>query len=305
MNVLIVGANGFIGSNLALALSSRTDVTLSLLSRNFSQQIKSLEEEGVSFFQGDYADSKFLEKALYGQKMVYHLVSATVPSQSWETPIVEVEKNLIPTINFLNSCQKMKVAKVAFASSGGTVYGATAKECFEEDPLAPFSPYGIVKASIEYFLEYYRVSCGLEYDVFRITNPYGPMLNKEGFGVINTWVEAALNGQNIEIWGDGSASKDYIYIKDVVTLIQHSLRNLQSSGTYNVSSGKQWSLLELSEHILEVVGSDSTLVFKPGKRGDNKTTRVNNQKILSQLQGFSFTPLEKGLKQTMEFLKND
>lgn len=305
MNVLIVGANGFIGSNLAIALANHSDVRLSLLSRKFSQSLTRLEKNGVRLFQGSFTDPIILEKALYEQNLVYHLVSATVPSQSWETPLLEVEQNLIPTIKFLTYCQGMKVAKVVFASSGGTVYGATAQESSEDDPLAPFSPYGIVKASIEHFLEYFRVSGGLEYDVFRITNPYGPMLNKQGFGVINTWIKAALRGQEIEIWGDGDASKDYIYIKDVVTLIQYSLRSLKESGIFNVSSGQQFSLLELSEQILEVVGPGATLTFKSGKKSDNKTIRLSNQKILSHFEGFTFTPLKEGIVATMEYLQNE
>lgn len=298
MNVLILGANGFIGKHLTRKLLADEKVSLTAFSRNFDDDVRLLVKDGLRIVKGDFNNPLELVPALRNQDVVYHLITKSVASSSWNNPLAEIESNLIPTVKLLQLCVDMSIKKVVFTSSGGTVYGKREEVCTERDVLQPFSPYGIVKASVEYFLEYFKVKSDLAYDVYRISNPYGPGLDKPGFGVINTWLNAAINGHPINVYGDGSVSKDYIFIEDLVNFLDLSLLDIGRSEVFNISSGEISSLAEILKLIQSIVSHPVKVNYLSGGVGDNTIVRISNEKILQKRKGYLFYSLSEGVRKT-------
>lgn len=305
--VLILGANGFLGQHLSrFILKSYDNVELTLFSKTISPELENLKKiKPVTIVKGDYTDILELVPLVKNSDLVYHLISASVPSTSWVQPTLEINKNLLPTINLLRLCSDLGVEKFIYASSGGAVYGRNKAPVDEETKVLPFSPYGIVKATTEYFLEYFREKSGLNYDVYRISNPYGTGLKKIGFGVINTWLRAAQVNRPVRIFGDGTAAKDYIYVEDAVRMIAKSLEMpTDRSEIFNVCSGESTSLKKILETIIQVTGKDLEIIYEPSPKSDNKTVVLKNEKILAQFSGFQFSSLETGIRKIWEEMLN-
>ena len=189
MNVAVIGANGFIGKHLVAKLSSLTDVNVFA----FDISDTSAFDENISYKKNDLSDVKKIASDFADIDLVYFLASATIPVSSWENPLIEIEKNLIPFINFANTVATLKVKKIAFLSSAGTVYGATKQKVSETSDKNPFSPYGITKLTMENFLLYFKTRYALNFDVYRVSNVYGEGQNtSKGLGLINTLLEKII-----------------------------------------------------------------------------------------------------------------
>jgi UDP-glucose 4-epimerase len=302
-NILVLGANGFIGRYLSRALAQEKGLSLTL----FSKTIDHIRDLGnlpnVKVVKGDYTDVLGLVPIIKNADIVYHLISASVPSTSWARPTLEIHKNLLPTIHLLQLCSDLDVKKVVYLSSGGTVYGEQKGHLDESTALKPFSPYGITKVTIEYFLEYFRRKAGLNYEIYRLSNPYGIGLDKLGFGVINTWLNAAAKGEPIYLFGSGKIRKDFIYIEDAIRLLMLSLRNpLGGSHIYNISRGEAVTLNRLLSIIDSVTTIPLNIIHKTGNKSDNKLVQLDNRKILKYFPGFQFTSLEQGINQIWQVL---
>lgn len=304
--ILILGANGFIGRNISSVLAREKDVVLTLFSRSIDA-IKYLERyENVTIIQGDYTNILNLVSIIKKQDLIYHLISASVPSTSWSHPTLEVQKNLLPTLQLLKLCSDLDVKKVVYISSGGTVYGEQDGVLNESSKLQPFSPYGIIKTTIEHFFEYYRKKENLNYDIYRLSNPYGIGLEKIGFGVINTWLRAAAQNKPITVFGDGRTQKDFIYIDDAIQLMLYSVKHpLDKSDIFNISLGQTISLKQIIEVIQKVTKIDLHINYEEGLVSDNKLVKLDNSKILQYFPTFEFTSLEKGIEVVWEKVKLD
>lgn len=300
-NVLVLGANGFIGQCLSKKLADLSDVNLTLFSRKFSSETEKLKEnKNVSLVKGDLEDLLELVPVINGQDIVYHLISASVPSTSWEYPNIEIEKNLVPSINLFKLCSDLKVKKIVYVSSGGTIYGKQQGILTEESLIQPFSPYGIIKAGIEHFLEYFKIKSGLNSDIYRVSNVYGPGLNKRGFGVINTWLRAVQDNQTLKIYGN--AAKDYIYVDDVAVILTRSLELPEdTSHTFNVSMGKSYSLKEIMSFIKKITQSNPDVEVKNNMDSDNQFIELDNSKLMKQFPDLKLTSVEEGIRKIWEY----
>lgn len=298
MKVLILGANSFIGSNFLKAIQDDSTIKISTFSRAILDSpyfnVKKIQQ-----FTGDYNQREALLEALLEQDIVYNFISDSKPKTSWDRPVMEVERNLIPFINFLEVAQSAGVKKIVYPSSGGTVYGDQEGNIDEKYSLCPFTPYGIIKSSIEYFLEFSKKKYGINYDIYRITNPYGPnqSFQNSGVGVVARWVELVKSGKTIEIFGSGKIKKDFIYIDDLCELLKLSLKkDLNDSDVYNVSSGESVTLDEVIDAIRRATRSEVRVSVLDGLSSDNKRVQISNKKIMKNFPGFKFLPLDEGIK---------
>lgn len=301
MNVAIIGSNGFIGSHLTKRLAQIPDVKLFL----FGRGEHSLFNDQYSYTQLDLLNQDQITTHFATIDVVYYLASATIPSTSWDNPSVELENNLTPFISFTECIAKLQVKKIIFVSSAGTIYGPSGDKLTEESDKQPFSPYGIIKLTIEHFLNYFQVKHNLQFDIYRVSNVYGEGQNtSKGLGIINTFIENILSTHQIHIFGDGETIRNYIHVKDTVELLSHSLvSDLSKSEIYNASSNDTISINNLVMVIKEIVEENFEVIYEGKRKSDNPTIDLDNSKIVSRMPKLKFMSLQEGIKQTYQHIK--
>lgn len=301
MNVAVIGANGFIGKHLVAKLSSLPNVNVFA----FDISDKSAFDSKITYKKNDLSDSKQIASDFANIDIVYFLASATIPVTSWENPVMEMEKNLIPFINFGNIVAQLKVKKIAFLSSAGTIYGSTKQKVSETSDKNPFSPYGITKLAMENFLLYFKTRYNINFDVYRISNVYGEGQNtSKGLGLINTLLEKIISENKIKIFGNGETLRNYIYVKDVAELLSLSTTaDVVTSSTYNISSNDSLTINQIVDVIKTTVTEKFEIINEDTRLSDNSAIDLDNTKIIKAVPSFKFTPIAKGIAQTYLYIK--
>ncbi|MEW6292002.1 MAG: NAD-dependent epimerase/dehydratase family protein [Pseudomonadota bacterium] len=261
-DVLLLGG-GFIGSTLARQLSA-AGRTVHVLTRRPA----SAEFPQVHWHLGDMQDRPLLEQLLCASATVIHLASETTPGASARNPLQEAG-NLLPTLTLLDALQDYPDAHLIYFSSGGTVYGNPACLPVAEDaPLAPLSFHGAGKAAQEMFLQALRAQ-GRAVTIMRPANAYGPgQPLKAGFGLVRTVLEKIRSGQPIEVWGDGEAVRDFVYVDDVAAACVLFVDRPDDSVTYNVGSGEGCSINALIRLAGEVSERTPQVIYRAARRSD-------------------------------------
>ncbi len=303
MKVLVLGGNGFIGSHLIDRLLAGGH-KVSVFDRQPELYRDPLPE--VTYHIGDFGNRSALTQALKGIDVLFHLVSTTVPKTSNEDPAFDVSSNVVESIYLLEKCVEEGVKKVVFVSSGGAVYGTPEIVPVSEDsPTHPESSYGITKLTIEkYFALFHRLH-GLDYVIVRPSNPYGPRQNPGGSqGVIGVFLGKIAAGQTIEIWGDGEATKDYIYIEDLVEGIYRAAFVKRSARIFNLGTGVGQSLNDLVHAITKVADRPVTVVYSAKERYDVSKIWLDITRARQELDWEPVTPLDVGLEKAWAFAKS-
>lgn len=254
---LVLGGRGFIGSHLVVALLAR-GFRVRCLDRPHVQPIgeSHLGHPGFELVEADFASDNEVAEAVKDCDYCYHLVSTTLPKSSNADPVFDVESNVVGTLRLLQHAVKEGVRKVVFVSSGGTVYGTPcAVPVTESHRTDPVCSYGITKLMVEKYLGLFHQLHGLDYTVLRLANPFGEgQRTLASQGAVAVFLGKALRGETVEIWGDGSVVRDYIYISDVVDALLHSLPPSAGAHVFNVGSGRGHSLNEVLATIEVVTG---------------------------------------------------
>ena len=202
-NILLLGGGGFIGTALARRLC-KEPCHVHVLSKHFpSPKI----EPNLIFYQGELDNKEILERVLPECKTIIHLASSSTPGSSSRHPVLEADKNITPTLRFLDILQSHKDVHIIFISSGGTLYGNPKSTPVDEaHPTNPLSFHGAGKLALETFLRTFSTSSKPSTTIVRPSNVYGPgQALRFGFGVIRTMLEHVLRGTVMEIWGDGTS----------------------------------------------------------------------------------------------------
>jgi UDP-glucose 4-epimerase len=298
MNVAVIGANGFIGRHLVELLSTNPDINLSLFGRSSHSSFKNYQRI-------DLNDKKFIGDHFKNIDYVFYLASESIPANSWDKPMFEIEKNLVPFINFLECVSSIGVKKVGFLSSAGTVYGESSAAMEEESNKHPFSPYGITKLAMENFLNYFRHKNGLSYDIFRVSNVYGEGQDtSKGLGLINTLMENIIKYKRITVYGNGDNIRNYIYVKDVASLLAQMLTlDHKELNILNIASNDTLSINAIVEILRKELKQEFTVDKKEHRGSDNKAIRISNDKLKKKFPQFNFTPIQEGIKATYAHIK--
>ncbi|WP_299868625.1 NAD-dependent epimerase/dehydratase family protein [uncultured Roseobacter sp.] len=243
MKILVLGGCGFIGSHVVDVLL-REGHDVRIFDRN--EESFRLSLPGVDYRRGDFTDPVAIADALQDVDAVFHLVSTTFPSTALRDPRRDVRENLIGTQQLVEVMLDVGIKRLLFLSSGGTVYGITETVPIPEThPLRPINAYGITKVAIEHYLEMYRRTRGLSPIIVRASNPFGPRQSHTGVqGVVATFLNRIANGTPVEIWGDGTVVRDYIYVQDLARFCVQAGTS-EREGVYNAGSGQGVSLLDL------------------------------------------------------------
>ena len=308
--ILILGAAGFIGTNLSLRLLAQKK-QLVLFDREDAvwqpAVLEAVRRGQAELVCGSFAKAGEMGDSLQlsGVNTVYHLVSTTCPTNSNQDIAGEMEDNLISTIRFLDACVKAGVRKVVFLSSGGTVYGREHTGiCREEEEAFPITSYGVQKLAIEKMLYLYREMYGLDYRVIRLANPYGPYQRPNGVqGVVTTFTYRALAGLPIQVYGDGSVVRDYIYIDDAVEGILRIANGQGRYRLYNLGCGQGHTVREVIEAIKTVLGCELQVTFQPGRAVDVPVNVLDVSRYEADFGRLSCISIQAGIQRLVDFYR--
>lgn len=307
MKVIVLGGGGFLGSAIVdKFLEDGHEVRVFERPRINPYRVFS-DCEKVEWIYGDLMSVHDVNHALEGVDVVVHLVSTTLPKNSNDDPIYDVQSNLVGSLQILDAMVKQNVNKIIFISSGGTVYGDPIYLPIDEKhPNNPRVSYGVTKLAIEKYLLLYQNLYGIKANILRVTNPYGPRQRVEtAQGAIGVFLNKALRNEEIEIWGDGLVVRDYIFVSDVADAFSQALNYDGDHSIFNISSNFGVSLNDLLKTIEAQIGCHLDVQYKPSRSFDIQTSILDNNLAKSELGWSPKTPFEAGLQKTYEWFCNN
>ncbi len=321
MRVLVTGGAGFIGSHLVdrlldegedvIAIDDLSSGTLT----NLSDARRS--RTGKLTFQRINITSAALPEliAKHRPQVIFHLAAQVDVRKSVKDPINDAMVNIVGTLNVLQAAAQTGVAKVVFTSSGGCIYGepdesrlpVTEEQVFLPEAL-PESPYGVSKKIALDYLRYYRAVQDLDYTALALSNVYGPRqepaseVGLEG-QVVAIFCRKMLAGRPCTIYGDGTQTRDFVYVDDVVSALL--LARAGGSGELvNVGTGTETSVKELFDRLAALTGSRYEPIYGAPRPGELHRIAVAPTKATELLGWTPTTPLEEGLRHTVAWFKS-
>jgi UDP-glucose 4-epimerase len=302
MKTLVLGGTGFIGSYVVDQLLSNGHQV-----RVFSRVAEQFRSPlpGVDYRLADFGDVPALVESLSGIDVVFHLISTTVPETSNQDPIFDIESNLVDTVRLMQLLRDNGVRRLVYLSSGGTVYGIPETLPIpEEHPLRPICSYGIVKVAVENYLHMFQQLYGFDYVVLRPSNPYGARQGHYGVqGVIGTFLNKTLKGEELDIWGDGGLVRDFIYVKDLAGLCVAAGES-DKVGVYNAGSGRGHSIEEVRGYVEEAVGRKLVVNRRESRNFDVPKVILDINKTRHAFNWRPAVDLASGIKITWEMMTN-
>jgi len=301
MRCAVLGASGFIGINLCRSLTGRVD-TIRAFGR---RQIPPEDLAGCEWIAGDFSNPTCLPHVIDGCDVVFHLINTTTPANANVDKIAELNSNVVSTLHLLDACRETAVKRIIFVSSGGTVYGIPNEVPTPETAATnPITAYGISKLTIEKYLRLYEHLYGLQYRVLRVANPYGPYQTAQGNqGVIAAFVRRVLAGKPIEIWGDGSVTRDYIYIDDVVEALELASIHVGSGRIFNIGCGEGRTLSAIVAAIERQLEKDISIQYRPGRPVDVPVSILDSTYAMRELGWRPRTRFDDGLYSTVMWMR--
>jgi UDP-glucose 4-epimerase len=303
MRILVLGGSGFLGSHIVdKFLAEKHDVVVyDLYPERFRKS-----PSGIKFYTGDFGNVGALSELIAtGFDSVIHCVSTTTPKSSNESPEFDIQSNVIGTLYLLDICVKHNVGKLVFLSSGGTIYGDIGDQDMVDETHAvrPMCSYGVSKLTIEHYLDVYRHLRGLDYVALRLSNPYGERQSPlRALGALTVFLHRTLKSQNVEVWGDGSVTRDFIYVGDVANAVYLATLN-PVSGVFNVGTGAGLSLRDILSEIGVAVGRAPVVNWLPSRSFDVPRIVLDATKLKNATNWHCLTRLEDGVATTADWLR--
>lgn len=299
---LVLGGSGFLGLHLCEALA-KTNQPVRAFSRNLA--VSSDLPNQIEWLNGDFLNENDLHQAIQGCDIIYHLISSTVPATSNLDPTKDIQTNVCGTLKLLEIAKAEGVRKIVFVSSGGTVYGIPQSSLIPEDaPTNPICSYGITKLAIEKYLQMYHYLYGLDYCILRVANLFGERQSSaKGQGAVGTFMMKALQGEPVEIWGDGEVVRDYIYVHDVTDALIKAANHSGEQRIFNVGSGCGQSLNEVLASLETVFNRPIKRIYKPGRAVDVPVNVLDISLVKQHLQWSPKTDWIEALVKTYNWMK--
>ena len=311
--VLLTGGAGFIGSNIAKGLISHPAidkvVVLDDLSTGFEKNISDFyNHQKFSFYKGDIRDLKTCLEASKSIDIVCHQAALGSVPRSINDPITTNEVNINGTLNIFNAAKTNNIKKIVFASSS-SVYGDNPALPKKEETIGnPLSPYAVTKQTGELYARAFSRSYDINFIGFRYFNVFGPNQSPDGpyAAVIPLFILNAMQNKQSVINGDGTQSRDFTYVENVVRANINALFSnepLAWNNIYNIAFGGCTTLLELHTLIQEVAGKKIDPVFGSPRKGDISHSLADISKARKQIAYNPTVTLREGLKHTYEWFK--
>jgi len=302
--ILVTGGAGFIGSNLVDELVAKGYDVL-VLDNLSTGKIRNLEKNKnkIKFLKGDLRD--FDKKILKDVDVVFHLAAQIDVRKSVSDPVYDMDVNIKGSLNLITNALSMGVKKIIYSSSGGAIYGEPENlPADEKTPVKPICPYGASKFAVECYLNSYYKIYGLDYVALRYGNVYGIRQDPLGeAGVISIFCGRVLAGKQPVVFGDGTQTRDYVSVKDVVKMNLFAMKNTKYK-EYNVGTGKETSVNELVKILSQIFNKKINPVYANERKGEVKRICLNIDRAREE---FGFNPIELhvGIREVVDWMIND
>ncbi|MGY1681892.1 NAD-dependent epimerase/dehydratase family protein [Geodermatophilus sp. SYSU D01176] len=304
MRCVVTGAAGFVGSHLCEELLARGDTVVGVdclteyydPARKEANLLAARRHEGFRLCREDLQSAPLIE-LFRDADVVYHLAGQPGVRPSWGSDFATyVSRNVLATQAVLEAARSVELRKLVYASSSSVYGNAEAYPTAETVRPQPVSPYGVTKLAAEHLCELYRVGFGLPTVSLRLFTVYGPRQRPDM--AFSRLVSAALDGGTFELYGDGSQTRDFTYVGDVVRAMGDVARS-DFTGVANLGGGSRTSMSEVLRIVSELAG-EPTVIRRPAQRGDVRDTAADTT---TAFRGFGYVPrvgLREGLGSMVE-----
>lgn len=313
MRALVTGGAGFIGSTLVdrlLAEGHEVDVVDDLSSGSMANlaDARANPDHRFNFHRLDIRDSDLVGLIERRKpEVIFHLAAQIDVRISVADPVRDAMINVIGSLNVLEGARCAGTRKVVFASSGGTIYGEVADEDLptrESHPQVPLSPYGITKKVVGDYLIAYRALYQMEFSALALANVYGPRQDPHGeAGVVAIFAGRLLSGEPCTIFGDGSQTRDYVFVDDVVDGFVRAA-DKGDGLIINIGTGVETSVTDLSSTMAKVAGVDAPPALAPARPGELARSALDAGRAEMQLGWKPWTDLATGSAAVLDYFRN-
>ena len=301
---MVTGGAGFIGSHIVNAyINAGHDVVI--IDDLSSGEMRFVNPKAKFYELNIHSpDVKIILEKEKISAINHHAAQISV-SESVSDPLFDANSNIIGTLQLLQNAVSLKIDKFVFASTGGAMYGEQKTFPASEDhPCQPVSPYAISKLCAETYINYFGMEHGLNTTVLRYGNVYGPHQNPHGeAGVVAIFCQRLMEGLQPVIYGDGEQTRDFISVRDVTKANIIALDS-KCKGIFNVGTGKETSVNFLTKKLLEVSGVTTSAKHSPPKKGEQRRSSIDSEKLLKNFGWKPCISLEEGLFETISYFKN-
>ena len=301
MRTIVTGGAGFIGSHVvdALVAQDAEVAVVDSLVHGSEDNVPAAAELHVRDIREPLDDVFDAVRP----EAVFHLAAQADVRVSVERPVEDAEVNVLGTVRILESARKHG-AQVVFSSTGGAIYGDCTRPAPEDSPCQPLSPYGTAKLAGEEYLRAFNRLYGTRHIALRYGNVYGPRQDPHGeAGVVAIFLGALLRGEHARIFGDGSQTRDYVYVGDVARATISTIGH--EGGVFNVGTGRETSVTELYELCARVAGSDMPAEHAPARLGELQRSYLDTTLAAATLGFSAMVDIEDGLRSTWDWVRKE
>ncbi len=304
MKALVTGGAGFIGSNIVDKLVDKEFEVFVVDNLSTGKEVNL--NRNAKFFNVDVTNRKNLEDVFKQVKpdLVFHLAAQIDVRKSVANPSLDAFVNVIGAINVFELSVQSNVRRIIFSSTGGALYGEPERlPAGEGTEVAPLAPYGVSKYCSEQYLNYFKKLYGIERVILRYANVYGPRQDPLGeAGVVAIFTGKTLKGEQPIIFGDGTQTRDYIYVKDVVEANLHAIDGKE--GIYNVGTGIETSVNDLIKMFSSILHKEIKPIYAPPRIGEVQRISLDAGKAKEELGFIPRYTLKQGLEETIRWFKD-
>ena len=303
MKILVTGGSGFIGSHIVEHFQGKAE-EIRVLDNLRTGYRHNLDGFQCTFIEGSVTERDTVKRAVEGVDYIYHLAALVSVPESMEKPGECVDINVHGLLNVLEEAEAAGVKKLVFASSAA-IYGDNPTVPKLEGMFPePKSPYAITKLDGEYYLNMFQNEGRLDTTALRFFNVFGPRQDPKGAyaAAVPIFIERALRGEPITIFGDGGQTRDFIYVKDIVGALVFAAETEGVAGVFNAGYGGQITINDLAEEIVKAAGTNAEIRHAEERPGDVRHSRASAERLMSAGWKPQFT-LAEGLSQTLEWFR--
>ena len=307
MKILVTGGAGFIGSHTVDALVASGAGEVSVLD-DLSSGKRHQVNPKATLYQVDLRDGAAVASVVekVRPEIIFHLAAQMDVRRSVADPPFDAQVNVVGFLNLIESARKHGLRRVVFSSTGGAIYGEQDQfPCDEDHPKHPVSPYGVAKLATEAYLFFYKVEYGIDYLTLRFGNVYGPRQDPHGeAGVVAIFCGRILDGKPVTIYGDGTQTRDYVYVGDVVRAVVAAGSSRASGIALNIGTGIETNVNDLYSTLASIADFPTKAEHAAARPGEQRRSVISPARAGKELDWRPEKKLAEGLEETYQYFKS-